>query len=512
MCGLLFSNFPFVNEQHFIRALELLKHRGPDAPDNYLRINNSYLGHARLKILDLDNRSNQPFYSKCRRYIIIFNGEIYNFKELLKKYKIKQNTSSDTELLIELYSVIGESMLAELNGMFAFVIYDTETNQIFAARDRLGIKPLYMYRNKDLVSFSSEISPILELHGISDFDKVGIRQYKKLRTFFNGRTLYSGVELFPAGHYLKDGKLVCYWRLPEGEQAPPSDDELYELINSAVNYRCLSDVPVGSYLSGGIDSTIVAGLANKPYTWTVGFEILNEFEWARLASESIGSNHTEVIIDNDTFRRTLKWMVNKRKEPLSVPNEVLLYLMTKEVKKKNTVVLSGEGADELFFGYDRIFKWANENKWDIKEFTSLYAYGSHEDYEIVEEALSPFLHLGNSLDIVAAFFQIAHLHGLLRRLDNSTMLCSVEARVPFVDHRLVERMSGVDFKYRMAGGNIKDPLKRVFKDILPDAIIKRKKMGFPVPLDNIFMESAANKAGMDNWLDYNLSLLGIVNT
>ncbi|GAG11893.1 unnamed protein product, partial [marine sediment metagenome] len=244
--------------------------------------------------------------------------------------------------------------------------------------------------------------------------------------------------------------------------------------------------------------------ASKPHTWTVGFEDCNEFEWARLASEEKQSIHSEVLIQVQEFISLSKFMITKRKEPLSVPNEVLLYKMTMEVKKKNTVILSGEGADELFFGYDRIFKWASNNKWDINEFNRLYSYGTNDDIEIVEDAIRPFVHHKKTIDIVAAFFQVAHLHGLLRRLDNATMLCSVEARVPFVDHRLVERMAGVPFDYRMKNGIVKSPLKNIFNNIIPKPIIDRVKVGFPVPLASIPFYNA-NNTPMDNWLEFNLN-------
>jgi len=172
-------------------------------------------------------------------------------------------------------------------------------------------------------------------------------------------------------------------------------------------------------------------------------------------------------------------------------------------------VLSGEGADELFFGYDRIFRWAaTAPRWDLEAFARLYAYGSNDDLEIVDDAIAPFAHLERPIDIVAHFFQVAHLHGLLRRLDNSTMLCSVEARVPFVDHHpLVERMAGVPFDYRMQSGDVKAALKRVFADVVPQPIRDRAKVGFPVPLERIF-GSVSGQTLMDQWLHFNLGLLG----
>ena len=303
--------------------------------------------------------------------------------------------------------------------------------------------------------------------------------------------------MLPPGHYSINDKCVCYWNLPEGTQPPPSDEELHDLIKAAVERRCISDVDVGSYLSGGLDSTIVAGLAHKPHTWTVGFERYNEFDWARMAADKFESQHHEVDIHRDEFLAIAQEMIEARKEPLSVPNEVLLFKMTQAVKQHNTVVLSGEGADELFFGYDRIFKWAMGLKeWDLQEFSNRYSYGAHDDMEMMEDVLAPFVAEGRTpLDIVARFFQIAHLHGLLRRVDNSTMRCSVEARVPFIDHTLVERMAGVSADYRMQNGEVKAPLKRIFRELVPQEIITRKKIGFPVPLEEIFFDESSNQNG-----------------
>lgn len=509
MCGILFTSDPAIDEDAFLSSLDLIRHRGPDAPRGYYALENFKLGHNRLKVLDLEDRSNQPFWSADRRYIIIYNGETYNYRELAKEHDIPTRTTSDTEVVVELYALYGPKMLELLNGMFAFVILDTQTKEVFAARDRLGIKPLYFSRAGEQITLASEMAALLRLTGKTDFDGKGLRQYLKLRTFFNGRTVYSGIVMFPAGHYLFSGKIHRYWELPKGEKPPPEDDELRNLIASAVDYRRLSDVPVGSYLSGGLDSTIVAHLAGKPHTWTVGFADNNEFEWAHIASDRLNSIHTEVLIEPDEFVALAEYLAQQRGEPLSVPNEVLLYKMTRKVKTKNTVILSGEGADELFFGYDCIFRWAAASEWDLAEFSKRYAYGSHEDLEIVEDAVSPFLHYGKAIDIVAAFFQVAHLHGLLCRLDFATMCSAVEARVPFVDHRLVERMAGVPFDYRMAEGIVKAPLKRIFREQVPVEIINREKVGFPVPLELLHLDRRPGTTPMDAWLQLNLNTLGI---
>ena len=507
MCGILFSTASSVSDLQFRQALDLMAYRGPDA-SGMLRHNNLQLGHRRLAIIDLEKRSQQPFLSQDGRYVIIFNGEIYNFRELANQHKLTLRTRSDTEVLLALFVQFGASMLHMLNGMFAFVIADLVTGEWFAARDRLGVKPLYQAAFGDGILLSSEPATLLAITGIKQFDPVGVRQYRKLRTFFNGRTIWDGISQFPAGHYLTHtGKLTCWWQLPEGPQAPPTDEELRQLVIDAVRIRQVADVPVGSYLSGGLDSTIVAGLASQPDTWTVGFVDSNEFEWGRIAAKHFGSRHHEVLLDYSEFMPLVQSMVERRCEPLSVPNEVLLYRMTQQVATCNKVVLSGEGADELCFGYDRIFRWAAANPWDIAEFARLYAYGSVDDMEIIEDAVQPFVHRGSSLSIVEGFFQVAHLHGLLRRLDSATMLCSVEAREPFLDYRLVERFAGVPFNWRMANGLVKAPFKRAFSGLVPVEIIERPKVGFPVPLEKIPFTPESGATPMDRWFGFNLSTL-----
>jgi asparagine synthase (glutamine-hydrolysing) len=513
MCGILFTNNPGITKADFCNALNLMIHRGPDIPPNNYSYRLFQLGHTRLKILDLDNRSNQPFISEDDRYVMVYNGEIYNYKELAKNFNLILKTTGDTEVLLKLYVKLGSQMLNHLNGMFSVVILDKLTNQFFAARDRLGIKPLYYSELNGTYIFSSEIAPILMMTHNNEFDPIGIRQYKKLRTFFNGRTIYSSIKMFPAGHFMENEKLQTYWELPLYDKPAPDDDELYELVKSSVNYRCISDVPVGTYLSGGLDSTIITAITKKYidsfYTWTVGFKDENEFEYSDQAAKHFNTIHTKVLVNENEFVSTAKTLILKRQEPLSVPNEVLLYIMTKEVKRFNTVVLSGEGADELFFGYDRIFRWADNSNWNLEQFSKLYSYGSHDDLEIIEDAVSPFLKYKTVIDIVAAFFQVAHLHGLLRRLDNATMFNSVEARVPFVDYRLVERMAGVSFDYKMKNGVVKQPLKKIFKYEIPQTIMQREKIGFPVPLSQMDFGIKSKESPMDKWFSFNLSVLGI---
>ena len=502
MCGIICA----INSRHTINklndTLQLIDHRGPDntGSKNFDKI---YLGFKRLSIIDLTSDANQPF--TIDKIHLIFNGEIYNYKELIKEHNLKVQTKSDTEVVLKMYLKYKEKCLVFFNGMFSLVIYDDKSKNVFVARDRLGIKPLYYCDMGDEKYYSSEIEPLTELVD-SKYDDFGIRQYLKLRMNVKGDTIYEKIKSFPAGHYSMNGKMYKYWDLSVEPSSAPKDDELDYLLRDSVKIRKRSDVPIGSYLSGGLDSTILSYLLRPNHTWTVGFEEMNEFEWSEIANRELKSNHHKTIVNSKQFIDTAKVMIEKRKEPLSVPNEVLIYLMTKNVKLKNTVVLSGEGADELFWGYDRIFKWAKNTKvFSLDGFDKMYCYGTHQDNEVLDYATSD-LPGETALEKIAYYFQIIHLQGLLRRLDNSTMLCSVEARVPFVDHRLVEMMAGVPFEWRM-GNSIKGPLKRIYQKLIPSKIINRKKVGFPVPLENIFNDSTNinKKSPMDSWLDFNIS-------
>jgi asparagine synthase (glutamine-hydrolysing) len=503
MCGIFACINPSYKISELHRSHQLMNHRGPDYQGDSMHGSDFYFAHNRLSIIDLNERSNQPFNSG--NFEMIFNGEVYNYKELISEHSIKVKTTSDTEVVLEMYKRYGHKCIEFFNGMFVIIIYNTITKDIFIARDRLGIKPLYYFNKGDEWLFSSEIAPIQRLVK-SNLDEFGIRQYRKLRMTIKDYTIYKDIKMFPTGSYYLNGKIHKYWELDYSSKPVPDDEKVKFLIDNSVEIRKRSDVSVGSYLSGGLDSTILSYLLNPQDTWTVGFDELNEFKWGTLANSKLASNHHQIHVNKEQFLESARWMVEQRMEPLSVPNEVLIYLMTKEVKTRNTVVLSGEGADELFWGYDRIFKWANSIKdVQLEEFDYYYCYGSNKDYEVLDFALEG-IPGETPLEKIGYYFQVYHLQGLLRRLDNSTMLCSVEARVPFVDHRLIECMAGVPFEWKM-GNSIKEPLKRIYRGLVPNEIIDRKKIGFPVPLDLVFDKRNENESPMDKWLLFNLENL-----
>jgi len=504
MCGFIFSKDK--EGALFNEAFNELTFRGPDS-DKSISIGGFNLGHKRLKILDLSDAGAQPMFSHSRKHVILYNGEVYNFQELALKHGIRLHSHCDTELIVELYEKIGLGMLPELNGMFSFVILNLETREFVVVRDRLGIKPLFYSFHRGEVIFCSEVSPIKKLLGGTTIDEVGVRQYQKLRTFFRGHTIWNEIKMFPSGSIYKSstGRFEKYWELSLEEQEAPNDDELFQLVKSAVDYRTISDVPVGCFLSGGLDSSIIAALMKRVETWGVGCSEQNEFEWSQQVADNLSMPHNQILVDSGQYRGTMEEMIRVRQEPLSVPNEVLIYLMSRAAKSKNTVVLGGEGADELFFGYDRIFRWANDNQWDLRDFDTHYSYRKGGDLEVLDYVMEPYrVSSSSALKTVAKFFQLGHLHGLLRRVDFASMLASVEARVPFVDHRLVERIAGVSFNYRMHDGLVKAPLKRVFRPLVPLGIIERKKVGFPVDLGNML---SIPGAGYEEFLNLNLEIL-----
>jgi|688.fasta_scaffold09487_4 asparagine synthase (glutamine-hydrolysing) len=486
-------------------------HRGPDYSSIEIRQNGIKIGHTRLSITDPDERSNQPFVSASGNHTIIFNGEIYNYEALRKEEDLNWRTNGDTEVIVELYEKKGASFLDELIGMFVILIINNISGEIFVARDRLGVKPLYFRKSKNFLTFGSETSIFHELYDDLTPSLSAIEQYKNLRTTFNGETFYNEVAEFPAGHFFEGGKFKKYWDL-EYPNMQEVDEKLFlDIFQSAVEMRKPKDVDYGSFLSGGIDSALLTKASNARHTWCVGMENMNEFSEATENSNEIGTNHKNILVSNELFIETLVAMVKKRKEPLSVPNEVLLYLLSKEISKEVKVVFSGEGADELFAGYDRIFGWAaNIKRFNIDEFASMYSYTKNVNFEVIESSIEPFLHFQDPYLIVSAFFQKFHLAGLLKRLDHATMLAGVESRNPFVDHRLVELMFGVPYGQKSNNGLLpKFLLREVSKNFLPKSVRMRPKVGFPVPVQDIFglEQGLGRKNEYDYWLNRNLKIL-----
>jgi asparagine synthase (glutamine-hydrolysing) len=581
MCGILgqisFKNTQQWNIKKFENSLLLQKHRGPDDKGIYSD-NRVILGHRRLSIIDLDSHAKQPMISTCKNFVIVFNGEIYNYQEIKEQLKQKGysfHTKSDTEVLLNAFIEYGIDAVKQFIGMFAFAIYDKKNEKVYIVRDRLGIKPLYYYQDNNNFTFSSEIKSILALNNIErKIDIDAVSSYFSFRYPILNNTFFEGIFSLPPAHYIEltnhSFEIKEYWNVTDKfreQQYDKGEDyyikELKNLLESSVKYRMISDVPFGSFLSGGVDSSVItaimAKLSNTPIkTFTIGFkeEGYNEFDYAKIIADKYQTEHHEILVSGENYINTMKHLIEYKDAPLSVPNEVPLYLMSKELKKYITVVLSGEGADEIFGGYGRIFRspydyermkhidnlnWTEQEKEEfcinfirkygamcfereVDHFINIYSYTSLKEKKellaetidldsIEEKFIDKFLHYFNELEDESYYnrlmytFEKIHIVGLLHRVDTTTMATSVEARVPFVDHRLVEFAFTIPIKYKLKWKSEQDKfiskllmsdkisethdtpkyiLKKAYEDMIPSEVLYRKKMGFPVPLNNWF--------------------------
>lgn len=571
MCGILATIGELnknISNDEFQTALSLQVHRGPNDM-GFETFHGNRLGHTRLSIMDLSDSGHQPMYSDCQKVALIFNGEIYNFKELrstLEQEGVLFISQSDTEVLLKSYLHYGIECIEQFIGMFAFIIVDqrSEHDCTYVVRDRLGIKPLFYYKNEDSYIFSSEVKSILALAKQKfPLNKKTVSSYFSYRYSILDETFFEGIQNLTPGSYLhitKQGTTQHkYWQLSDFVDQSEDKGEAYylkrvdELLHSAIKYRMISDVPFGAYLSGGVDSSLITAIMSKYTkqsikTYTIGFseEGYNEFEYADCVAKIYQTDHKAINIDASEYFETLNKLVAFKDAPLSVPNEVPLYLMSKELKKDITVVLSGEGADEIFGGYGRIFRSTDDfthqnilkkqadtaalfdKKYGQQQFASEldhfifnYSYtkpalkqnllAKNVDWQKIEQELNQrFERSFNEVPTsdyqtkMMYTFETVHLQGLLSRVDTTTMATSVEARVPFVDHRLVEFAFSIPNKYKLKWNSVEDQthaknklsdqssevhdtpkyiLKKVGEKYLPNKVLYRKKMGFPVPLD-----------------------------
>jgi len=529
------------------------------------------LGHRRLKVIDLVGGA-QPMETPDGRFVIAYNGEIYNYRELRAELEQRGHvfrSASDTEVLLALLAERGATAITKCIGMFAIALWDRRDRRLVLIRDRLGVKPLWYTLLRDgSLAFGSEIKALLAVPGVDRrVDRRALADYLLFRQPGRTSSLFEGIEQVAPGSMLiwHAGRVQVerYWHLtPRRERRALTDGEAIELVRSevtaAVRRRLVADVPLGAYLSGGLDSSIVVAVmaqaSSRPVkTFSIGFPEVgfNEFSYSRLVAERYGTEHHEIDLDLEGYQDLWRAMICFRDAPLSVPNEVALYRMSLELKKHITVVLSGEGADELFAGYGRIFRSAddfkrldalatapeligdelrsivagslrarygpepprdpfefflNRYRWfPEKEVDALLDVRSAESSQLTLVLREAFAEAGE-LDLASRYlylFQLWHLHSLLMRLDATTMAAAVEARVPFVDHTLIEAVFPLPFdfkdRYRSPAHELaavgldadaisetldetKWVLRQAFAADLPDAVVTRRKVGFPVPL------------------------------
>tara|TARA_Y100000034_G_scaffold104910_1_gene131802 strand:- start:79 stop:2004 length:1926 start_codon:yes stop_codon:yes gene_type:complete len=571
MCGITGFNF---NDKGLVkRMLKTISHRGPDQ-DGIYEDKGITLGHKRLSIIDLSSKGKQPMSNEDGDIWITFNGEIYNYKELkseLKNHKFSSNT--DTEVILHAYEEFGYDCLEKLNGMFAFGIWDSKKKVLFLARDRAGIKPLYYYLKDDEFIFCSELKGILEHENVMrEIDVNVLNKMSSLKYNIDEKTILKDIwRVLPSQYLIYDTKSrkiekKDYWS-PFNEISNKSEgfftEKLSELLEDSVEKRLMSDVPLGVYLSGGIDSSTMVALMTKINkrnevneeikTFSVGFgygEETDELEYAKITSDYFNTDHKEYMVKSDLVNLLPK-IVWHMDEPISELALIPLYLLSQNAKKDVTVVLTGDGADEIFAGYEqykyltlawktrflpkllknkmapfllensplsirnKFFKYsAALGKEGLKrsinvlksvpdkgvsyvEFVSFFndeerskLFNEEIKKQISEFSFSNDLNKKYFMNSYDYLNQLLYLElktllpeNYLMKTDKMTMAHGVEARVPFLDHRLIEFSYQVPPKLKLNNFTEKYVLKKAVRDIVPPKIATRKKQRFYVPVD-----------------------------
>ena len=546
MCGItgIYSTQSIPNlEERIDKMNKSIAHRGPDSGAYSIYNENVALGHRRLSIIDLREVANQPMHSNNGKWHVVFNGEIYNFQEIAAQLSYSFETDSDTEVILAAVEEKSLEWFLEMaNGMFSIALFNSETSDLYIVRDRLGIKPLYYYNDGQHLVFSSEIKGILSSGLVAaEFNELAVDEYLANRYIRSPYTFFTNIYQVPPGSYLmvKSDLSVSettYWNLPKAFNTATDfkEDSIAERFEEelvkAIKYRLIADVPLGTYLSGGVDSsliTAITALAKKDpvNTYTIGFEELNEFSYAQQIADKYQTVHHELLMQKSDYMNQWERLIGYKDAPLGVPNEIPLAVMSSKLKEKITVVLSGEGADELMGGYGRIFRapFDFENEKGNQSFYSYlinkYEYVPREmrdqlittptTYrEAFDKQIQTEFENTNNEENVFRFFHKYHVKGLLQRVDMTTMQTSVEARVPFLDHKLIEFAYNeipYDLKLKWISEKAKDDaklqsadtyseeldipkylLRKISYNYLPEETITRKKVGFPVPLTEWF--------------------------
>jgi asparagine synthase (glutamine-hydrolysing) len=560
ICGIFFSDRDWHVKGDVLAGMNRrITHRGPD-DEGFFVEENVGLAMRRLSIIDVKS-GHQPLANENHDVWIVFNGEIYNHEELRAGLEAKGHryrSRSDTETIVHLYEEYGQDCVRHLRGMFAFVIWDRRKRVLFAARDRLGIKPFYYRWDGKAFLFGSEIKTILAYPGIAaEFNRGTLAEYLAFGYITGSETMFAGVRKLMPGHTLElpergEPKIERYWDLTTDVDRETHPREYYvktyrELLEGAVESHLMSDVPLGMFLSGGLDSSAVAALATKIRgdqikTFAVGYgeEAFSELGFAREVAAHIRSDHHEVRLSREEFFESLPRLIWHEDEPIVWPSSVSLYAVARLARDHVTVVLTGEGSDETLAGYTR-YAWTLLNARMDRAYRSVTTDGLrrlvrktihsgplgatlHRKLEhtfLVRDGNSwPSFYYDNFFSAFAAAEQAtllmpaalaeagdayagsmeawersrgdllnrllyadinSYLIELLMKQDQMSMAASVESRVPFLDHKLVEFTATIPAQYSIQGMAGKFILKHAVEDLLPRSIVYRTKMGFPTP-------------------------------
>jgi len=537
-------------------AVKSLHHRGPDG-HGVFRHGNVALGHTRLAVIDTSDAAAQPFTSIDGRYTIVFNGEIFNYKELRAELEKEGHTfrsQSDTEVLLTLYAKEGKECLNKLNGFWAFLIYDKTENAVHYARDRYGEKPLYRFGTPDYVAFASEVKALVPFVQKHSLNETLLPDYCHLNYNPHNDTFLNGIVKLPQGMVYsetpaKDNKWYQYYTLGSVSTNPPTYEaaviKVRSLLEKAVMRRLIADVPIGSFLSGGIDSSVVSAIAARSTlnleTFSIGYSdepYFDETEYACLVSKHIGTHHHVFSVTNNDLLDSLHSFLLEIDEPFADSSALAVNILARETRKHVTAAVSGDGADELFAGYNKhaaeylvrnpgtreSFIRAGKMLWDLlpasrnsKTGNTIrqlrkFAHGMSLDPKRRYWEWAGYtrgLELGNLVDpqevnefgngedftkgiaqngsadmndVLRADFKLVLEGDMLVKVDRMSMLNSLEVRSPFLDHELVEYVMSLPSEYKINRHERKRILKDACRDLLPPEIFSRKKQGFEVPL------------------------------
>lgn len=540
MCGIAGIVTKRENKKEIIEAMsKRIEHRGPDG-EGYFFDGDVALAHRRLSIIDLTT-GDQPIYNEDERIVTVYNGEIYNYVELrdeLVKAGHKFKTKSDTEVLVHGFEEWHTDLPKYLRGMFAFAIYDKKSNELFLARDNFGIKPLYYTVMDGTFMFASEIKAFLDTPDFKkELNEDILQAYLEFSFVPTNETFFKGVYRLDAGSSLlyKDGdiKIDKYFRLDFKDKEQTFDEaveSISEVMKDSVSRHLLSDVEVGSFLSSGIDSSYIVSLAKPAKTYTVGYDIdkYDEISYAKDLTEKLGINNTSKVIKMDEYMEELPHIMYYLDEPTSDPAAISLYFVAKLASRDVKVVLSGEGADEFFGGYNYYreevdMKFYNKIPYFIRHFIGKIASLFPEGYgfnflvrrgeklensyigvnrnfseKMARKVLSKEYNLRGidvTKDIYKQFAGYSNIHkmqaidinywlmkDILLKADRMTMASSLEGRVPFIDKEVFKVASGLPIDYKVTKENTKVALREAAKEVIPTEAYKKKKLGFPVPI------------------------------
>ena len=520
ICGELRLDGKPPDREVVLRMMHVLAPRGPDDAGAY-HDERITLGHRRLSVIDLSPSGHQPMVEPALGLVLVFNGTIYNFRELrakLEKQGHSFRSQSDTEVILKAYAQWGERCPEHLHGMFAFALWDSREGKLFMARDRIGIKPLYYALSKDRICFASNTQALLSAGNMDTrIDPVALHHHLTLHAVVPApRTILKGIRKLPPASTMtiSSSGLVetrRYWSLEAKRPGrAPTEQEWLALVRDAlvqaVEKRLqVADVPVGVLLSGGLDSSLLVALLAQSgvadlRTFSVGFEDSpeeqgSEFEYSDLVVDRFNPRHHRIHIDNTEVLDRLPDAVQAMAEPMVAQDAIAFYLLAEKVSRHVKVVQSGQGADEVFAGYFWYPLMQATSGSDLERFRRHYFDRDHEE---LLEAVTP-IHYGPDVtsqlidDLLAEPAGDTFMDRVLRldvttlivddpvkRVDNMTMAWGLEARVPFLDHHIVELAATMPPELKMRGGG-KYPLKRMARGLLPDAVIDRPKGYFPVP-------------------------------